>query len=478
MPTVLVADDELPMRRILDRLLRARGLETELVESGEAAIDAARTRRPDLLLLDLQMPGIGGMETLERMGRDMPSVPVVIMTATGSIETAVGAFKRGAIDFVTKPFDEVKLFAAVDAAISTRTSMELKPGPVMVGESPRFREAMDLALRFARPDINILLQGETGTGKELFARSIHAASKRKSGPFVPVDCSILSESLIESELFGHEKGAFTGATATRIGHFERADHGTLFLDEIGNLPPPTQAKLLRVLQERTMERVGGRETIKLDIRVVSATNVNLKDAIQRGTFRMDLYYRLSEMTIATPPLRERAGDVRRLAEHFVERYSAQFERNVHGITRAAVARLEAYAWPGNVRELENTIKAAVILADDEVRPEHLPEGLGDDGAAPPSPSVQQRTPPASMPPATMPSPSTSGERFRMEIEFGTGVEDLDLKALANVATEKAERAVLETVLKQGRYSHAQLAKLMNVDPKTLRAKLRKYGLES
>jgi DNA-binding NtrC family response regulator len=399
------------------------------------------------------------------------------MTAAGSVDTAVRAFKRGAVDFVTKPFDENKFFAAVDAALPARGDAAPRPlpgsSPVMVGGSPRFRETMDVVTRFARPDINILIQGETGTGKELFARKIHAASKRAAGPFVPVDCSILTETLIESELFGHEKGAFTGAHAARIGHFQRAEGGTLFLDEIGNLSLPTQAKLLRVLQERTLERVGGRETIKLDIRVVSATNVNLKEAVRAGTFRMDLFYRLGEMTISTPPLRERIEDVAPLAAYFVERYATQYELGGRGITAEALRVLEGHPWPGNVRELENAMKAAVILADDRIRPEHLAEVLSLD-EPPDSLPPTSLSPTASLPPVSLPS---GGERFRVEIEFGLG-DSLDLKALAAVAAEKAERAVLEAVLRQARYPHAQLARLVNLDPKTLRAKLRKYGLEA
>ena len=484
MPHVLVADDEAAFRRILDRVLRGRGHTCEVVDSGESALLAAKARRPDLILLDLQMPGIGGMETLKRLGREVPGVPVVIMTGSGSIDIAVAAFKLGAVDFVTKPFDDARLHSTLDALLSRGEAVGAD-APLMIGDSPAFREAMDLARRFARPDINVLLEGETGTGKELFASAIHAASKRHAGPFVPVDCSILSESLIESELFGHEKGAFTGATSARIGHFERADGGTLFLDEIGNLPLPYQAKLLRVLQERTLERVGGRETVKLDIRVVSATNVNLREAVRAGTFRMDLYYRLAEVSITPPPLRERPGDVARLSVFFVHRWAARFGLSTHGISDDAVARLEAHSWPGNVRELEGVIKAAVVLADDLIEPEHLPRSLGDDGEPPrPSPapgpdSLAPSSPPAPLPGATGATGATGvGERFRMEIEFGGDDDNLDLKALANDASEKAEKAVLEAILKRARYSHAQLAKMMNVDPKTLRAKLRKYGLES
>jgi DNA-binding NtrC family response regulator len=456
---VLAVDDDVTVLRALDRLLRARGHAVTMVDSGEAALATVGTARPDLILLDVQMPGIDGLETLERLGARTPPVPVIIMTALNDVDTAVRAFKVGAIDFVVKPFDEAKLLAAIDAVGELRREPVAARAPLLIGESSRFREVMDLARRFARPDINVLLCGETGTGKELFARTIHETSKRRGGPFVPVDCSMLAESLIESELFGHEKGSFTGAVSTRIGLFERANGGTLFLDEVGNLSLGVQAKLLRALQERTIERVGGREARPLDIRVVSAANVDLLEAAQRGTFRLDLYYRLAEATLTPPPLRERRGDVRLLAEHFVALYAARYELPVRGISEEAMALLEAHGWPGNVRELENVIKHATALAADVVRPDHLPA------------SLHHQTPGSA-------SVSASGDRVSVELEIGADPDSLDLKQLANVATEKAERAILERIVRERRYSQAQLAKLMNVDPKTLRAKLRKYGLDA
>ena len=468
MSHVLIVDDEPMIRRILERILREHGHTSEQADSGEAGLVAARARRPDLILLDVNMGGMDGLETLTRLCRVVPDVPVVIMTGTGSIETAVNAFKLGAVDFVTKPFDDRKLKLTIDTLLVARSDEQGVEAAALVGESPAFRESMALAIKFARPDINVLLEGETGTGKELFARAIHAASKRSEGPFVPVDCSILSESLIESELFGHEKGSFTGATSAHTGYFERADGGTLFLDEIGNLPLTFQAKLLRVLQERTLQRVGGREAIKLDIRVVSAANINLREAIRAGIFRVDLYYRLGEVTIRPPPLRERPGDVERLALHFTRRYAAQFGARAQSISPRALELLAAHDWPGNVRELEGVIKAAVVLADDRIEPEDLPNELA--GSSSPS-SVSSA---AAAPPASESSP----EQFKIEIAFATEEGTLDLKALTRAASEKAERAVLAAMLQKGRYTHAELSRLMNVDPKTLRAKLRKYGLDS
>jgi transcriptional regulator with GAF, ATPase, and Fis domain len=275
---------------------------------------------------------------------------------------------------------------------------------------------------------------------------------------------MLAENLIESELFGHEKGAFTGALTSRVGRLELAQGGTLFLDEIGNLPVEFQAKLLRVLQERSMERVGGRKSIRLDVRVVSATNVNLKDAISAGTFRQDLYYRLQGMTICLPPLRERHGDVRRLAQNLVAQYAESFGSNVRGLSESSLEALESYSWPGNVRELENAMKSAVVLATDVVLPEHLPVeicGLRCSRAA-----------------AGSVSESRSGERrLKFEIEVELGASEIDLKALGAQAAEQAERSLLQALVRRGGMSGAQMAKTLGVDPKTLRTKLRRYGLD-
>jgi DNA-binding NtrC family response regulator len=480
MAHALIVDDESTIRRIVERVLRERGHTSEQAESGEAALVAVGARRPDLILLDVNMGGMDGLEALPMLCRAVPGVPVVIMTGQHSVDVAVRAFKLGAVDFVCKPFEGHKLQQTIDALLTARRDVVAEAGPALVGESPRFRETMTLARKYALPDINILLEGDTGTGKELFARAIHAASKRASAAFIPVDCSILSESLIESELFGHERGAFTGATTSRIGHFERADGGTLFLDEIGNLSPAFQAKLLRVLQERTLERVGGRETIKLDIRVVSATNANLREAVAAGTFRRDLFYRLGEVTIRPPPLRDRAGDVERIAAHFAHRYAAQFGLPVLGISGPAMERLNAYSWPGNVRELENAIKSAVVIADDFIEIEHLPEDVIE--------CSTPAAPPVSFAPISFSSSPTSTasatfsledmiERFKLAMASTDESAHFDFKGLINDSTEQVEKSLLTAAVKEGRYSLVQLAKTLKIDVKTLRLKLRKYGLD-
>ena len=463
MTHVLIVDDERELCDLVAARLRERGHGTHCVSSGEAALKAAAARRPDLVLLDLCLGGMDGIETLRRLRLIDPYVPIVMMTAFGNVQAAVNAMKQGATDFVGKPFDHRALLSGIEVLLDMR---ERRRGdaPLLVGESPAFRKAMELALKFAVPDISILLLGETGTGKELFARAIHAASKRRRGPFVAVDCSTLPENLIESELFGHERGAFTGATATRVGRFELAQGGTLFLDEIGNPPLPLQAKLLRVLQERRMARVGGADAIALDVRVVSATNTNLKEAIGTGQFRQDLYYRLQEMTICVPPLKERTGDVRRIAEHFLQECAARLG-GARRLSEEAIDLLEAYSWPGNVRQLENAVRSAAVLTADVVLAEHLPPEIRNrEGGATPAPHVS--------------AAGEAGERLRVEIEFGLSASGFDLKALGAEAAEQTERSLLAALLRRGPMSGARMARMLGVDPKTLRAKLRRYGLES
>jgi len=463
MAHILIADDERDLCNILGRLLRDRGHMVQTVYSGAEALKAAADKVPDLALLDLQLGDLSGLDVLRQLHESTPKLPVVMMTAFGNVNAAVEAMKLGAVDFVAKPFDNKALIDNAEALLELDLDPGNAGGPMIVGESPALKETLALAMRFAVPEISVLLIGETGTGKEVFARAIHAASKRRDGPFITVDCSTLAENLFESELFGHEKGAFTGATASRIGCLELAQGGTLFLDEIGNLPVGLQAKLLRVLQERSMMRVGGRELIKLDVRVVSATNVDLHGMIANGRFREDLYYRLNEMCIELPPLRERGVDVRLLARHFVQMYARQFGSQAGELSPEALRLLDGYAWPGNVRELKNAMKSAVVMADGLVQPQHLPPVLSS-GVGTPAVSASQ------------PSGDGSGRQLSVGLEFDVDATELDLKALGLQAAEQAEAAVLGALLEHRKLSGAQLAKLVNVDPKTLRGKLRKYGL--
>jgi len=386
MARLLIIDDEKNMRWALSRALRSEGLEILTAGSGPEGLALLREEKPDLVLLDLKLPGLDGLSVLRQIKAEMPLVAVIIMTAYGSIETAVEAIKAGAYDYITKPFDleAVKLVLAralqnqsltkevayLRRELETRYSFQN-----IVGKSAKMRQVFDLIERVADSQATVLIQGESGTGKELVARALHYLSARRTGPFVAVSCAALPETLLESELFGHEKGAFTGALTRRIGRFEMANGGTLFLDEVGELTPAVQVKLLRVLQERSFERLGGTERITVDVRIIAATNRNLEQAMREGKFRQDLYYRLNVVPITLPPLRERKEDIPLLVQHFLAKFS---RTNPHSnvlppeggpvpsgghfkMAPAALAALMNYSWPGNVRELENVLERACLL---------------------------------------------------------------------------------------------------------------------
>jgi len=387
--SILVVDDDKNICKMIEiNLRKAKEYTVRTALNGEACLKAIREEIPDLVLLDIQMPGIDGIETLKRIRDEDPRIPVIMMSAHGTIERAVQSMKLGAYDFITKPFPSDRLLVTVKNALMTSSlkkevdelRSELKKKyhfDNIVGQSGKMQEVFRAMEKIIDSNVTVLIQGESGTGKELIARAIHYQSKTRSNkPFVAVNCSALPESLLESELFGHEKGAFTGATGRRIGKFEVANGGTIFLDEIGLMSQMTQAKLLRVLQEREFERVGGNELVKVDVRVISATNVDLEEAVKNGTFREDLYYRISVFPIKLPPLRERREDIPLLAAHFLEKFTKQEGKNIEGIAPDALELLMNYHWPGNVRELENAIERATLLATtSEITPKDLPPNI-------------------------------------------------------------------------------------------------------
>ncbi len=398
---VLVVDDDINIRKMVEiNLKKDKIYEILTTSNGEACLKIMQETIPDLVLLDIQMPGIDGIETLRRIKAENPKIPVVMMSAHGTIETAVKSMQLGAFDFITKPFSGDRLRLTVKNAIENsslkqevdRLRQELQERyqfKNIIGESGPMQEVFKAIKKVTDSNVTVLLQGESGTGKELIARAIHFESeKRRNKPFVAVNCSALPESLLESELFGHEKGAFTGAAGRRIGKFEQANGGTIFLDEIGEMSPSTQVKILRVLQEREFERVGGNELIHVNVRIISATNKDLEEAIKKGEFREDLYYRLSVFPIVIPPLRERKEDIPLLAQFFLKKYSDREEKNVQEVSPDALELLMAYNWPGNVRELENAIERAVILASGEqILPKDLPanvRAIGEKKMAEPS----------------------------------------------------------------------------------------------
>jgi len=385
---VLIVDDDAELVKLLSLVLTRKGFETRGVRSGAEALTALAAEHFDVLLTDVQMPGMDGIAVCERAVAAHPDLPVIVLTAFGSMEAAVAAIRVGAYDFVTKPVDNTVLSLAVERAARhralgdevrrLRVTASEAPAPLhlpgVLGDSAAMRQVYDLLLRVADTESTVLVTGESGTGKELAARAIHARSRRALGPFVAINCAAMPAQLLESELFGHKRGAFTDARADRKGLFLQAEAGTLFLDEVGELPMELQPKLLRALQERVVRPVGGDFEVPVNVRVVAATNRDLETAIEEHRFREDLYYRLNVINLPLPPLRSRGGDVLILAQHFIERFAARADRRVKGLTPEAAARLMDYAWPGNVRELQNAMERAVALARyEQVTVDDLPE---------------------------------------------------------------------------------------------------------
>ncbi len=384
METILVVDDEESIRLSLEGILLDEGFRALFASNGEDAINILQHEDPDLVLLDIWMPGIDGMETLSRIKEIRPDQPVIMMSGHGTIETAVKATRLGAYDFIEKPLSLEKILLSIQNAMKVGHLMaenqalkaKINKEHEMIGESKPI-DRMKKQIAIAAPSNGwVLITGENGTGKELVARAIHHQSTRSRQTFVEVNCAAIPEELIESELFGHEKGAFTGATAARKGKFDQANNGTLFLDEIGDMSLKTQAKILRILQERKFERVGGNRTIEVDVRVIAATNKDLEAEIKEGSFREDLYFRLNVLPFHVPPLRDRKEDIPRLASHFLNYFCSQESREIKCVSEEALHALMQYNWPGNIRELKNLIERMVIMTPEQlIEYDHLPDSI-------------------------------------------------------------------------------------------------------
>jgi DNA-binding NtrC family response regulator len=444
---ILIIDDEETMRDSCRQTLSRDGHRVEAAEDGSKGLALLEAESFDLVILDLKMPGLGGMEVLKRIKEDDPESVVIVITGYATIESAVEAIKNGAYDFIPKPFTPDSLRAIVKRALDRRELVlenvllrsELKASlgaEVIIGQSKSMKKVEELVQKVGPTDTTVLICGESGTGKELVARAIHHCSSRKDKPFVAVDCGSLVENLFESELFGHVKGSFTGATATKYGRFELANGGTLFFDEIGNIGVNIQTKLLRVIQEREITKVGSSQVVKVDVRIVAANNMDLQKCIKEGTFREDLFYRLSVVPISLPPLRQRKDDIPLLANYFLKKYNKKRKKSVTAISDRAMKALFEYDWPGNVRELENAIERAVVLAEDEVvrSSDLLYYGL----------SVEQ------------PSRVASGASQRL----------VDI-----------EKEHITKTLKTFNGHKGKTAERLGIDRKTLRLKLKKYGIE-
>ena len=457
---VLVVDDEPAVRSVLAELLAVRGFEAEQTGDPLAVVDLVRRQRPGAVLLDVLMPGLSGLDLLPQLREAAPEVPVIMLTASHDVHTAVQAMRLGAYDYLSKPChpDEIAI-AITRAAEHFRLVSEMQAlrrarheGPdlrELMGPSPVVAALIRQVDQVASSNFTVLVQGETGAGKELVARAIHRQSVGRTGPFVAVDCGAIPDTLVESELFGHDKGAFTGADQKKQGQFVLAEGGTLFLDEVGNLPAAAQAKLLRALQERQVRPLGSTRAVAVDVRVIAAANLPLAEQVRQGRFRQDLYYRLSEFTIAVPPLRERREDIRPRASRFLVETGMELRRSVRGLSETAAARLLEHAWPGNVRELRNVVRRAVLVSADLVEPEAL----------------FPAEPPPDPPPDTPPLPAGAA-----------WTHGCSLRQVSERAAEGAERQAIRRALEAAAGNKSEAARLLRTDFKTLHTKMRLYGI--
>ncbi len=477
MEKILIVDDDEGLIHFLRRFFAKEGYDVRDCGNGQAALDLIAGEPFDLILLDYKMPGLNGLDTLREVRRSQVKTPVIIMTAYGTTDTAIEAMKLGAYDYLPKPFDRQELQRiAADALEVNRTMKELvtfpgllaRPSPPprgmvkIVGRHRRMQEVYKLIGQIATKDVTVLITGESGTGKELVARAIYHHSNRKDAPFLTINCAAVPETLFESELFGHERGAFTGAERTHIGKFERCRDGTLFFDEIGDMPLSTQGKVLRVLQYGEFERLGGKENIKADVRIIAATNKNLEKEVEQGRFREDLYWRLKVISIDLPPLRERPQDIPLLVEYFVARFSEEYQTPIRHVAEAAMAQLKSHSWPGNVRQLENCIRRAVLLSQsDVILEEHLRLECDEQAGA----------------------QAASREQLMASIDRKLAELIPDLLQMAGERThanviDLVERALISKVLKQCGYNQVKAARVLGTSRNTLRHRMKKFQISA
>jgi two-component system nitrogen regulation response regulator GlnG len=479
MSKLLLVDDEADVRYSFQRIFDSPEIELFTASSGEEALELVPRLRPDLVLMDVRMGGMSGLETLRAIREGDPKLLVILMTAYGTTQTAIEAMKLGAYDYLLKPFDVPKLkelvHKALRAARDMRQTVPAKPllesedyEQGIVGRSDAMQQIFKLVGQLAASDATALITGESGTGKELVARAIYHNSHRCEQPFLAVNCAAIPEQLLESELFGHERGSFTGATNQRIGRFEQCNGGTIFLDEIGDMTPATQTKILRVLQSGTFERVGGNTAIRVDVRVIAATNKPLEQAVAARQFREDLFYRLNVVRIHLPPLRDRQGDIRLLVDYFLKKLAREQSAGPKGVSAGVLRAFDKYHWPGNVRELENVLRRAMVVSKgDTILPSDLPAEIA--GAGQSSPAAT---------PAAAVTPGLSGETAARDIAnlashlFHWARKDPKLRILPAV-----ERALVVEALKATQDNQVQAAKLLGVTRATLRKRIEKFGIQ-
>jgi nitrogen regulation protein NR(I) len=469
---VLIVDDEPNLRKILAAQLSRDGYDVLLAEDGEQGLALLREHHIDLVVTDLRMPKVDGMALLRQALAEQPELPIVMITAHGTVDTAVEALKLGAFDYLTKPFDKDEVRQIVGKALKTRELAGVEPSATreptaevkgsegarfgIIGQSPGLTGLYAVLERVADSPTTVLITGESGTGKELVARALHDHSSRRGKPFIKVNCAAIPKELIESELFGYERGAFTGAVTSKPGRFELANGGTLFLDEIGEIPVEMQVKLLRALQESEFERVGGIKTMRVDVRLVAATNRDLKKLISQGAFREDLFYRLNVVSIRLPALRERASDTPLLVEHFLKKFNERLKKNVTGVEPEALELLGNYGWPGNIRELENVMERAVLFCDGhKLRVEDLPAELRGPGA---------------------PGSGSVAPLADASVDLGTLPAEGGLKEHVKVAMSRLERDLVSRALKQTNNNVTHAARLLKISRKGLQLKMKELGL--
>ncbi len=468
MSKILIIDDDDQLRRSFHKLLGEEGYRVQSAPSGEAGLALLSEAMPDLVILDNRLPGMSGLETFQEIHRIEPKLPVIIMTAFGTTETAIEATKLGAYDYVLKPFDIPKMLSvihqALDAGRFMRSHVALDASPqeageeAIIGRSPAMQEVYKAIGRVASTDATILVRGESGTGKELVARAVYQHSSRAAKPFLVINCVAIPETLLESELFGYEKGAFTGASHRRVGKIEQADGGTIFLDEIGDMPLNLQAKILRLVQDKRIEHLGGREPIPVDVRIVAATNRDLETAITKGSFREDLYYRLKVVTIWLPPLRQRTEDIPLLAEYFIARYAREVGAENRGISEEALKTLMGHRWPGNVRELANTIQKAVIFnRGARLEARDIRQAVGETAAV------------------DGPDPGGEEAAFRRWIRKQLTREPAENRFDACI--DHLSSLLISEALNVTGGNRSQAAKLLGLSRPTLHSKIDKYGLK-
>jgi len=464
---VLVIDDDPGIREYLHTVASRQGYEVFSAADGETAVDGLAESRPDIITLDAVLPGMDGLETLRKLKQAMPQVPVIMLSGHGQARMIVEAMRLGASDFLRKPFEVEELELAFSKALETHALKEevvsLRgrvrsevDSLLLGGDNPKMKEVREIIEQVADTDITVLIRGESGTGKELVARALYQLSNRSERPFVKVNCAALPSELLESELFGFEKGAFTGAQKRKLGKFEYANHGTIFLDEISEMAPGLQAKLLQVLQDGEFSRLGGESDVKVDTRIIAATNRNLEEAVRSGEFREDLYYRLNVVMVPLPPLRDRIDAVPLLAEHFLQMYSQQYRKDAHPLSAETMDVMMGYNWPGNVRELENMIKRMVVLGNEQAVLKEL-QRQGD--------TVSIAHPPK--------EENLDLSSLGADLAEGGG---FDLKAISKRAARVAEKKVIERVLAQTRWNRKEAAERLHISYKALLYKMKENGL--